>query len=83
MAYRYLTFQDRQKLAELYGKEVRIAEIAKQLGVHQATIYTELKRGYTGEDDKNHRPGYDPVKGQRSVTSGIHRKGPKAKSKVG
>lgn len=79
MAYRYLTFQDRQELAKLYGEEIQVAEIAKRLGVHRATIYTELKRGYTGREDKNHRPEYDPVKGQQIVTSGFQRKGPKEK----
>lgn len=67
MAYKHLTFQDRQRIAALYSAEASAREIAGQLGIHIATVYRELDRGHTGADDTNHRPGYDPVKAQRSA----------------
>ncbi len=75
MAYKHLTFQNRKKIAELYADGVSPAVIAKQLGVHRATVYRELERGYTGKEDKNHRPGYDPEIGQQFVNSGFQRNG--------
>ena len=45
--YRYLTFDDRKQLEKLYGSGERIVVIASRLGVCFATIYRELKRGYT------------------------------------
>lgn len=73
--YKRMTFQDRKELSRLYQREVRIAEIADRLGVHQATIYHELQRGYTGKEDQNHRPAYDPVKAQQTLKANIKRRG--------
>lgn len=56
--YKYLTFDDRKCLEELYRSGERIVVIASTLGVCFATIYRELKRGYTGSNDNNMRPGY-------------------------
>lgn len=75
MSYRYLTFQDRKVLSKLYLEEVPIREIAERIGVHKATIYNELMRGYTGREDKNRRPEYDPTLGQREVAKSFQRKG--------
>lgn len=46
--YKYLTFEDRQKIEAWHARGDRPVEIAARLGVHTATIYNELKRGYTG-----------------------------------
>lgn len=73
MAYKHLTFQDRKEIADLYAAGTPPATIAEKLGFHRATIYRELERGYTGKEDKNHRPGYDPEIGQRFVGSGFQR----------
>lgn len=75
MSYKYLTFQDRKVLSKLYLDEVPIREIAERIGVHKATIYYELERGYSGREDKNHRPEYDPALGQRKVAQSFRRKG--------
>ena len=45
----------------------RVEFIAEKLNVHRATIYTELKRGYTGEMDRNGRPGYSATTGQQKI----------------
>lgn len=49
--YKYLTFEDRQKIEAWHARGDRPVEIAARLGVHTATIYNELKRGYTGKFD--------------------------------
>lgn len=49
--YKYLTFEDRKKIEELYAAGERPVVIASRLGVCFATIYRELKRGYTGSND--------------------------------
>ena len=73
--YRYLTLDDRKKLARLYLKGDRPQDIAKALGVHVATIYKELKRGDTGEFDKNMRQGYSATLAQRRLQENMKRRG--------
>lgn len=58
--YRYLTFGDREKIETEYAAGGRPADIAIGLGVHVATIYKELKRGDTGQLDKNMRDSIAP-----------------------
>lgn len=67
MTKKHLTLQDREKLEALYLDGQRVEQIAEKLSVHRATIYTELKRGYTGEMDRNGRPGYSATIGQRKI----------------
>ena len=45
--YRYLDFEDRKKIEAWHARGDRPLEIAARLGVHTATIYHELQRGYT------------------------------------
>ena len=70
-----LTLSDRRALAKMYADEKRVAEIAVKLGCSQQTIYDELKRGRTGQLDKNQRQGYDPNLGQRVVQNNVRRCG--------
>ena len=42
-------------------------EIAAKIGVHNATIYNELRRGDTGEIDRNGRIGYSAALAQSRV----------------
>lgn len=44
--YRYLDFEDRKKIEAWHARGDRPLEIAARLGVHTATIYHELQRGY-------------------------------------
>ena len=76
--YKYLTFADRQKIEAWHTRGDRPVEIAARLGVHTATIYNELKRGYTGELDDTQREKYSATQAQQIVQSGFKRRGRKA-----
>lgn len=65
--YRYLTLADREKLEGLYTNGDRPQDIADALGVHVTTVYKELKRGDTGELDRNMRQGYSAKLAQRRL----------------
>ena len=67
MTKKHLRLQDREKLEALYLDGHRVEHIAEKLNVHRATIYTELKRGYTGEMDRNGRTGYSAAIGQQKI----------------
>lgn len=67
MTKKHLTLQDREKLEALYLDGERVEIIAKNLGVHRATIYAELRRGYTGQMDCNGRTGYSANLGQQKI----------------
>ena len=54
-SYRRMIFADRQKIAVLYENNERVEAIANELGYNRASVYDELKRGFTGEMDKNGR----------------------------
>jgi hypothetical protein len=75
--YKYLSFQDREKIEAWYGAGDRPLEIAERLGVHTATIYHELQRGQTGRLDKNQRQEYNAVAAQRAVQENFKRRGRK------
>lgn len=75
--YRYMTLDDRQALESLYLKGERIQDIADQIGVHVATVYKELKRGETGELDRNMRREYSAVLAQRRLAENIKKRGKK------
>ena len=77
--YKYLTLNDRQRIAAWYLNGERACDIAKWLGVHTATIYHELQRGQSGELDKNQRLAYDPKIAQKSVQEGFKRRGRRQK----
>ena len=65
--YRYMDFRDRERIAVRYLNGDRVADIAAGLGVSTATVYRELKRGETGELDRNQRRAYSPVLAQKRV----------------
>lgn len=73
--YKYLTFEDRQKIEVWHARGDRPLEIAARLGVHTATIYNELKRGYTGERDEQQREIYSAEQAQRTVQEHFKRRG--------
>jgi IS30 family transposase len=52
-----------------------VADIAAGLGVTTATVYRELKRGETGELDRNQRREYNPVLAQQRVQASFKRRG--------
>lgn len=76
--YRYLTFGDREKIETEYAAGGRPADIAIDLGVHVATIYKELKRGDTGQLDKNMRREYSAELAQRRLIESFKCRGRKS-----
>lgn len=66
-SYRRMVFADRQKIATLYKNNERVEAIAEALGYNRASVYEELKRGFTGEMDKSGRPEYSAELAQRKV----------------
>ena len=77
--YRYLTLADREALESRYLKGERPQDIADALGVHVATIYKELKRGDTGDIDRNMRQGYSAKLAQLRLQKNFKCRGRKVK----
>lgn len=75
--YRYMNFDDRKELEALYLKGERVQDIADQIGVHVATVYKELKRGYTGDLDRNMRQEYSATLAQQRLAENFKRRGRK------
>lgn len=75
MKCRNLTFKDRQRLEELRNKNTSLSNIASELGVHLATIYREIKRGYTGEIDDNGQYRYSAAVAQANTRKNLSRRG--------
>ena len=73
--YRYIDFRDREQIAARYLNGDRVADIAAGLGVTTATVYRELKRGETGELDRNQRRAYNPVLAQQRLQENFKRRG--------
>ena len=73
--YRYIDFRDREQIAARYLNGDRVADIAAGLGATTATVYRELKRGETGELDRNQRREYNPVLAQQRVQASFKRRG--------
>ena len=73
--YRYIDFRDREQIAARYLNGDRVADIAAGIGVTTATVYRELKRGETGELDRNQRREYNPVLAQQRVPASFKRRG--------
>lgn len=65
MASTWFDLNDRKAIEEMYNKNQRVDDIADKLGRNRATVYRELKKGYTGEMDANGRPGYSADIAQR------------------
>ena len=65
-----LTLEDRKKFEEMWGDNASPVEIAAELGISQATVYTELHRGsvYDAEGkavlDGNFRRKYSAERGE-------------------
>jgi Transposase and inactivated derivatives, IS30 family len=48
--YHKITFKERQEIEKMY-KNKTVEEMALKINVHPATIYKELRRGETLEDE--------------------------------
>ena len=73
--YKTLTLSDRLKIERAYLDGADAAEIAASLSSCLSTIYRELRRGYTGETDKNGRPAYSATEAQETTAQNIKRRG--------
>ena len=80
--YKYLTLEDRRKISKLYLMNERACDIAKEMDVTHPTIYRELKRGYTGNPDKNGNPEYDPDIAEAVVQHNFKQKGRRTPKKA-
>lgn len=67
-----MTLDDRRKIEERWLAGDSIINIAECLGTHRSTIYLELKRGDTGEMDRNGRGGYSAELAQRELFNRRH-----------
>ena len=76
--YRYMEYADHQKIEEMWADGKSPKEIAASLNVHLATVYGELKRGETGEYDKNQRRAYNAELAQRRLHESFKRRGKRA-----
>ena len=72
---KYLTLTMRRELARRWGQGDSAAEIARDFGVSNATIYTEIKRGDDGTLDENMRPHYDAELGQKAFQEALRNRG--------
>ena len=79
MRYKYITYQERQRISTHYLNGERVADIATALGLTLATVYRELKRGETGSLDRNQRMAYDPTLAQRRTQENLKRRGKTSK----
>lgn len=73
--YTMLSFDDRRIIETMYANGDRPIDIAVRVGKSVATIYAELKRGYTGELDDNKRPAYSAELAQTAAQENIRRRG--------
>jgi IS30 family transposase len=64
---KWLVLDDRRKIERLYAAGKSVGEIANEMGRNIATIYKELRKGYTGEMDENGRAGYSAEVAQKYV----------------
>lgn len=63
----WLLLPDRKRIEEEYNAGVSVRKIAEGMGRHFSVIYRELPNGFTGEMDKNGRPGYSANLAQEKV----------------
>lgn len=77
-----LTLEDRKKFEEMWGNNATHIEIAAELGVSQTTVYKELSRGRTVDEetgevvlDKNFRPAYNAERAQAAYQQAISKRG--------
>lgn len=78
---RYITYEDRKRLEQLYSAGAAISDIAVTLNIHISTAYREIAKGNTGTLDKNGRFGYDAEIAQKATQESLKRRGGKRTKK--
>lgn len=74
---RYKTVDDavRREIARLYGAGIKVPDIAATVGLHETSIYRELKRGRTDKLDEYGRFMYDIEKARLDAARARANKG--------
>ena len=79
MGIRVLTREEREAILQGWKRGDSSMEIAYRLGISQATVYAELRRGRTEDyDPVTMRYGYDPDKGAQVYLDNIKKRGNRA-----
>lgn len=76
MGIRVLTREEREVILQGWKRGDSSMDIAYRLGISQATVYAELRRGKTEDyDPVMMRFGYDPDKGEQVYMDNIKKRG--------
>lgn len=70
-----LTLEERREIERMYNAGESTVNIAKALNRASSTIYTEFRRGFTGEYDKHGFPVYSAELGNEMARVRQRRKG--------
>lgn len=77
-SYAFRSFQDRQTIQTLWERGLTAKDLAEHLRVPLSTIYTELRRGRTGDRLPDQRLEYDAELAQLRVQESLERRGRRA-----
>ena len=66
--YNHISYEEREKIEEMYNAGMRPVDIAKELGRSQTTIYKEINRGII--NDENGRVKYSAQKANNEAPGG-------------
>lgn len=73
---------DRREISKRWKRGDDVMGIAYELGISQATVYAELRRGRTGDlNTRTGRYGYDPDLGAKQYQENIKKRGNRTQRK--
>ena len=74
-SYAFATLQARQKLQELWEQGMAVKDLSAALEVPLSTLYTELRRGRSGDRLPDRRLQYDASLAQLRMQQELERRG--------
>lgn len=74
-SYAFATLQARQKLQELWEQGMAVKDLSATLEVPLSTLYTELRRGRSGDRLPDQRLQYDASLAQLRMQQELERRG--------
>lgn len=74
-SYAFATLQARQKLQELWEQGMAVKDLSAALEVPLSTLYTELRRGRSGDRLPDQRLQYDASLAQLRMRQELERRG--------
>ena len=74
-SYAFATLQARQKLQELWERGMAVKDLSAALEVPLSTLYTELRRGRSGDRLPDQRLQYDASLAQLRMQQELERRG--------